>query len=422
MTSSLNRALARKLLRTAVATATACCALASPTWAAESVEVIHWWTSGGETAAVGKFKEAFTAKGFEWKDLAVGGVDNQRMLLKARVGKGNPPDAAQINSDVRAYAADRSSLANLDALAAKEGWDKVLPAPVLRYAKMGGANYVAVPVNVHRRNIMWINAAALKKIGASAPPSTWDEFFAMADKAKAAGLIPLAMGEDRWVNFLFYTVAYSTMPPDGFRKAFYDADETALKSPGMVRAFEIFRKSRAYVDRSAATRKWNEATQMVIQGKAFAQVMGDWAKGEFIQAGKKPNEDYLCAPVPGTANGHLFNSDAFMFFNHGKESAAQLALASTLMNKDAQQAFSLLKGSVPVRMDADVSKFDECSKKSYADFVSAGKSGTLAVAPDMLQSPARMAAWQDVFLAFWNDEGMTAQQGVDKLVAAAKAN
>lgn len=422
MDTSLNRAFARNVLSTAVMTAATCLALASSALAAESVEVIHWWTSSGETAAVGKFKEAFTAKGFEWKDLAVGGADNQRMLLKARVGKGSSPDAAQINSDVRAYAADRSNLANLDALAAKEGWDSVLPAPVLRYAKMGGSSYVAVPVNVHRQNVMWINAAALKKIGADAPPKTWEEFFAMADKARAAGMIPLAMGEDTWVNFFFYTVAYSTMPPDSFRKAFYDADESALKSAGMLRAFEVFRKARSYVDRSASTRKWNEATQMVIQGRAFALVMGDWAKGEFVQAGKKPNEDYLCAPVPGTSNGHLFNSDAFMFFKHGKDSAAQLALAQTLMNKEAQQAFSLLKGSVPVRTDADVSKFDECSKKSYADFVSAGKSGTLAAAPSMIQTPAKYAAWRDVFLAFWNDESMTAQQGADKLVAAAKAN
>jgi glucose/mannose transport system substrate-binding protein len=411
----------RTLKLGAIATAAAILAMASGA-RAESVEVIHWWTSGGETAAVGKFKEAFTAKGHEWKDLAVGGADNQRMVLKTRVGKGSPPDAAMINSDVRAYAADRSNLANLDALAAKEGWDKVLPAPVLRYAKMNGSSYVAVPVNVHRQNVMWISTAALKKIGADAPPKTWDEFFAMADKAKAAGMVPLAMGEDAWVNFYFVQVAYSTMTPDAFRKAFYDADEASLKSPGMVKAFEVLRKSRAYVDRGASTRKWNEATQMVMQGKAFAQVMGDWAKGEFVQAGKKPNEDYVCATVPGSNTNHLFNSDAFMFFKHGKDSAGQLALAQTLMDKDAQVAFSLLKGSVPVRMDVDVSKFDDCAKKSYADFVSSGKSGSLAAAPGMIQSPARIAAWRDVAVGFWNDDGITPQQAVDKMVAAAKAN
>ena len=161
---------------------------------------------------------------------------------------------------------------------------------------------------------------------------------------------------------------------------------------------------------------------MVIQGKAFAQVMGDWAKGEFNLAGKKAGVDYLCATVPGSGAGHVFNSDAFMFFKHGKESPGQLQLASVFMDKDAQVAFSLLKGSVPVRMDADVSKFDDCAKQSYADFVAGGKNGSLAAGPAMLQTPARIAAWRDVVLAFWNDDGISAQQAADKMAAAAKAN
>lgn len=395
--------------------------MSTPLRAAESVEVIHWWTSAGETAAVGKFKEALTAKGVEWKDLAVGGADNQRTLLKTRVGKGSPPDAAQINSDVRGYAADRNNVADLSALAAKGGWDAALPPVVQRYAKMGGNSYVAVPINVHRHNVMWINAEVLKKLGGTAP-KTWDEFFALADKAKAAGIVPLAMGEDPWVNLMFMQVAYGTMQADSYRRAFYDVDDAQLKGPGMVKAFEVMRKARGYVDRSAATRKWNEATQMVIQGKAFAQVMGDWAKGEFTIAGKKPGADYLCVPVPGSGNGHVFGSDAFMFFKHGKESPGQLKLAETLMDKDAQVAFSLVKGSVPVRMDADVSKFDDCAKQSYADFVASGKNNTLTIQAAALQTPARIAAWRDVVLAFWNDDGMSAQQAADKMAAAAKAN
>jgi glucose/mannose transport system substrate-binding protein len=409
----------RPLVRAIVGAIAALGAAAS---AAQSVEVIHWWTSGGETAAVGKFKEALTAKGLEWKDLAVGGADNQRLLLKTRVGKGSPPDAAMINADVRSYAADRNNLANLDSVAQQDKWDSVLPASVLRYAKFGGTSYVAVPVNVHRHNVMWISTAALKKIGADAPPKTWDEFFAMADKAKAAGMIPLAMGEDAWVNFLWYQVAYSIIPPDTYRKAFYEGDEAAMRSPSVIKAFETFRKLRSYSDRSASTRKWNEATQMVMQGRAFAQVMGDWAKGEFVQAGKKANVDYVCAPVPGSAAGHQFGSDSFMFFKHESNSAGQLALARILMDKKAQEEFSLLKGSVPVRIDADLSKFDDCAKQSHADFIAAGKSGTLMPQPAMFQTAARIAAWRDVFVGYWGDEGMTAQQGVDKLVAVTKAN
>ena len=195
-----------------------------------------------------------------------------------------------------------------------------------------------------------------------------------------------------------------------------------MRSAGMLEAFKVVRKSRSYVDRGASTRKWNAATQMVMQGKAFAQVMGDWAKGEFVRAGKKANEDYVCAPVPGTANGYVFSSDAFVFFKQAKDSPSQLALAQVLMDREAQQAFNLLKGSVPVRTDADVSKFDDCGRRSYADFVAAGKSGSLAAAPSMVATPGRYAAWRDAFLAYWNDDAMTPQQGVDKLIAVTKAN
>jgi glucose/mannose transport system substrate-binding protein len=390
--------------------------------AADTVEVIHWWTSASETAAVAKFKEAAAKHGIEWKDLAVGGGDNQRILLKTRVGKGTPPDAAQINADVRSYAANRDNLASLDWVAAKGKWDEVLAEPLRRFAKQGGKTYVAVPVNVHRQNVLWINAEVLKKLGAAAAPKTWDEFFALADKAKAAGMVPLAMGEDIWVNFTFMQVAFTTMKPDEFRRAFYDLDDAQLKGPGMVKAFELMRRLRGYVDRSASTRKWNEATQMVIQGRAMAQIMGDFAKGEFKVAGKKPGVDYLCATVPGSGRSHLFTSDAFLFFKHAEQSKAQQVLAQVFMDRDAQVAFSQIKGSVPVRTDADVSQFDECARQSYSDFVAGGKDGSASASPNLMQTPARIGAWRDVVLAFWNDPDLSPQQAAAKMAAAAKSN
>jgi glucose/mannose transport system substrate-binding protein len=185
---------------------------------------------------------------------------------------------------------------------------------------------------------------------------------------------------------------------------------------------QIFRKLRGYSDRAASTRKWNEATQMVMQGKAFAQIMGDWAKGEFTQAKKVPGVDYVCATVPGLNMGHQFNSDAFMFFKQGTDKPGQLALAKVLMDKKAQEEFSLLKGSVPVRMDADVSKFDACAKQSYKDFVDSGKNGNLAGAPSMFMGAGRYGAIRDVVVGYWNDDDMGAAQAVDKIVAATKSN
>jgi len=396
---------------------------AAPAHAAETLEVIHWWTSASETQAVAQFKAAASKRGVEWKDVAVGGGDNQRILLKTRVAKGDPPAAAQINGLVRTYAANPDTVLNLDAVAAQGKWNEVLPEPVRRYARLGGKSVVAVPVNVHRQNVMWFSTEALKKLGATQAPKSWDEYFALADKAKAAGIVPLAMADDIWVAYTFMQVAYTTLKPDDYRKAFYDADEAQLRGPGVVKAFEVMRRLRGYVDRSASTRKWNEATQMVIKGRALSQVMGDWAKAEFTLAGKRANVDYLCATVPGSGRGHLFTSDAFVFFKRpgAAQAQAQVELAQVFMDADAQVAFSLAKGSVPVRLDADMTKFDDCARQSHADFVAGAKDGTLAATPNLFQSPARIGAWRDAVLAFWNDDGISPAKAAANFAAAAKA-
>jgi glucose/mannose transport system substrate-binding protein len=65
---------------------------------AGEVEVLHYWTSGGEAKSAAELKKIMQAKGHTWKDFAVagGGGDNAMTVLKSRVVAGNPPSAAQI--------------------------------------------------------------------------------------------------------------------------------------------------------------------------------------------------------------------------------------------------------------------------------------------------------------------------------------
>ena len=169
---------------------------------AGEVEVLHWWTSGGEAKSVGELKKIMQGKGHTWKDFAVagGGGDNAMTVLKSRVVAGNPPAAAQIKGPAIQEWAAEGVLANLDATAKAEKWDELLPKVVADVMKYKG-NYVAAPVNVHRVNWMWANAAVLKKAGVAGAPKTWDEFFAAAEKVKKAGLIPVAHGGQNWQDF-----------------------------------------------------------------------------------------------------------------------------------------------------------------------------------------------------------------------------
>ena len=352
-----------------------------------------------------------------------GGGDNAMTVLKSRVVAGNPPAAAQIKGPAIQEWASEGVLANLDATAKAEKWDSLLPAVVADVMKYKG-NYVAAPVNVHRVNWMWANSAVLKKAGVAAAPKTWDEFFAAAEKVKKAGLIPVAHGGQNWQDFTtFESVVLGVGGAKFFQDALIKLDQKALTSPTMTKSLETFRKVKSYTDPASPGRDWNLATAMVIQEKAAFQFMGDWAKGEFTAAGKVPGKDYICAAAPGTGNAYTFNVDSFAMFKL-KDAAAQKAqadLAAAIMGVEFQEVFNLNKGSIPVRLNMDMAKFDDCAKLSTKDFVATSKSGGLlpSIAHGMAVKPAAEGAIKDAVSQFWNDDKISVADGVKNIAKAA---
>ncbi|OYD50874.1 ABC transporter substrate-binding protein [Acidovorax kalamii] len=393
---------------------------------AGEVEVLHYWTSGGEAKSVAELKKIMQGKGHTWRDFAVagGGGDSAMTVLKSRVISGNPPSAAQTKGPAIQEWASEGVLANMDTLAKAEKWDELLPKVVADVMKYKGA-YVAAPVNVHRVNWMWGSSEALKKAGVAAMPKTWDEFFAAADKLKAAGLIPVAHGGQNWQDFTtFESVVLGVGGPKFYQDALVKLDNSALTSDNMKKSLETFRRIKGYTDPGAPGRDWNLATAMLIQGKAGFQLMGDWAKGEFLAAGKAPGKDFLCSAAPGSANAFTFNVDSFILFKL-KDAAAQKAqsdLASSIMSPAFQEVFNLNKGSIPVRAGQPMDKFDDCAKASAKDFVDTAKSGGLvpSAAHGMAIAPATEGAIKDVVSQFWNDDKVSVADAMKKIAAAAK--
>jgi glucose/mannose transport system substrate-binding protein len=390
---------------------------------AADVEVLHWWTSGGEAKSVAELKKMVEAKGDKWKDFAVagGGGENAMTVLKSRVVSGTPPTAAQIKGpSIQEWGAE-GVLANLGSVAQAGNWDKLLPGVVSNAMKYQG-NYVAVPVNVHRVNWMWANPEVFKKAGATMP-KTWDEFPAAAEKIQKAGFIPVAHGGQPWQDFtVFESVVLGVGGPAFYQKAMVQLDPAALKSPTMEKAFDMLRTVRKYVDKDFSGREWNAATAMIIQGKAAMQFMGDWAKGEFSAANKKPGTDYVCAPAPGTGNAFTFNIDSFVMFSQKADAAkkGQNNLAEAIMSPSFQEVFNLNKGSIPARLDVKMDKFDDCAKMSNRDFVATSKSAGLvpSIAHMMAVPAATAGAIQDVVTQFFNSD-MSSKDAVAKLAQAA---
>lgn len=391
----------------------------------DQVEVLHWWTSGGEAAALNVLKEDLQSKGIEWQDMPVagGGGEQAMTVLRARVTAGNPPTAVQmLGFDILDWA-KQGVLADLSAVAKEEGWGEVVPEAVQFFSTYDG-KWIAAPVNVHSTNWIWANKAIFDELGLE-QPTTWEELVATLDAIEEAGYIALAHGGKAWQDAtIFDAVVNATGGIEFYEKALVDHDPDALGSDTMKTVFDRMAKLRTYVDDNFSGRDWNLATAMVIEGEAGMQMMGDWAKGEFINAGLTPGEDFLCFRHPGTQGTVTFNTDQFVMFKVGEEQRdAQIELAKSIMDPGFQIAFNKVKGSVPARTDVSDAEFDACAKKGMAQLAEANDEGTLlgSLAHGHAAPAAIKNAIYDVVTAHFNGE-YSSEEAVEELVLAVEAS
>jgi ABC-type sugar transport system, periplasmic component len=413
----------RKFLMTTAASALVMGMALSAAKSAENVEVLHWWTSGGEAAALDVLKKDLEGKGISWTDMPVagGGGTEAMTVLRARVTAGNAPTAVQmLGFDILDWAKE-GALGNLDEIASKEGWDSVIPTALQQFSKYDG-HWIAAPVNVHSTNWVWINKAALDAAGGKAPES-WEELVALLDKFKEQGITPVGHGGQAWQDATIFDGVVLSLGDDFYKQAFIDLDPAALGSDKMKEAFDRMTKLRSYVDDNFSGRDWNLASAMVIEGKAGLQFMGDWAKGEFLKAGKVPGTDFVCIRFPGTQGAVTFNSDQFAMFKVSDDKVpAQLQMASAIESPVFQSAFNVVKGSVPARTDVPDTDFDDCGKKGIKDLAEANSSGRLfgSMAHGHANPAAVKNAIYDVVTRQFNGE-LSSEDAVKELVAAVEA-
>jgi len=386
-------------------------------------EVLHWWTSGGEAKSVAVLQEEFASRGGTWTDMPVagGGGDAAMTALRARVLAGNAPTAVQLKGPSIQEWYEEGALADISAVANANNWSDVLPEAIARHMKCEG-NWCAAPVNVHRIDWIWANASVLAKHGIEMPTS-WEEFNAAADKLQAAGITPLAHGGQAWQDAtVFEAVALGIGGPEFFNKAFVELDQATLKSGTMKAVFDQMRKLRGYVDGNFSGRDWNLATAMVMNGEAAFQIMGDWAKGEFLAAGKRPGIDFLCVSTPGA--GFLYNVDSFAMFgvDGDEKKQGQDLLAELIVGKNFQKVFNLNKGSIPARVDVGLDDFDTCAHTSAQDMSTSSSAGSLlpSYAHGMALRGAQAGAITDVVTAHFNSD-MSSDEAV-KMLADSVAN
>ncbi|MBC3908360.1 ABC transporter substrate-binding protein [Undibacterium umbellatum] len=387
--------------------------------AGQKTEVMHWWTSGGESAAVAKFADAYRAAGGTWADTAIAGGDQARSVAINRMVGGNPPTAAQFNISRQFQdVVEQDMLNNVDEIAARENWDKTLPEPIRNVLKIKG-HYYAVPVNIHMPTWIWYSKSAFKKAGIDKEPVTPDEMFAALDKLKAAGLIPLAHGGQAWQEtIVFMAMLANVGGKDLYLSVIRDRDTAAMNSEAFRKVLLSFKRLHSYVDTASPGRNWNDSTALLINGKAGMQIMGDWVMGEFVAAKQVAGREYGCMPGLGPKAPYLIQGDVFVFpkSRNAETIKAQKLLASIMVAPGPQLEFNKLKGSIPVRNDADPTQMNLCAKAGME--IMKDKSRHAGIG-EIYLTPDQNGALTDVLTAYWNTN-MTVEKAQKNIIAALK--
>lgn len=373
---------------------------------ATELEVTHWWTSGGEAAAVAEFAKAFDAGGDTWVDGAIAGSGGTaRPIIISRIIGGEPMGATQLNHGRQAEELVEAGLMlDITDVAEAEGWKDIIhPISLLDACTLDGKIYCA-PVNIHSWQWIWLSNQAFADAGVDVP-TNWDEFVAAAPALEGAGKIPLAMGQQPWQsNGAFGVLSVAIGGVDWWTKVNVDRDMDVVNGDVSKQIWDAYGAARA-LSSGSNVQDWNQATNLVISGQAGGQIMGDWAQGEFQVAGQVAGEDYTCLPGLGVNKIISTGGDAFYFpLNEDPEiTAAQKRMASLLVSKDVQVAFNLKKGSLPIRGDIDLAAANDCMKQGL-EILASG-----AILPDgnQLWSADTSGQFEENTVEFWNDTSMT---------------
>src|SRR5450432_1847720 len=397
--------------------------------AAPKTNMLHQWDSGSDAAAIAKLGEMFTAAGGKWEQTSIAGhTANTLAKLRADVIAGNAPPAVQLKGPEIAEWNATGMTADLDAQAKEEGWEKVVAPELLPVMKPTG-KWVAAPMNIHRINWLWGSSKGMAKAGITELPKTWAEFNAACDKAVAAKVICLGHFSQDWTDATTFEVVVYGQNIDLFRKAFVEGDTKALRSPEMIKAFDQYRLMISkYMYPAIAGRDFDTTNAMLAKGDAAFMIMGDWEIGMLGAAGLKQGGDYVCqqAPTDWGKPGFILNSDSVVFFKQKDPDfvAGQKLLAHLILSPEFQTVFNQAKGSIPARLDVDLSKgFNPCQQISKKDLEASIGAGTLvrSMAHNMTVLQKYRGAMMDVITSFVNTPNMSSKDAANAMADAVEA-
>jgi len=359
------------------------------------LEIFSWWTAGGEADGLAEMFKIYDGK---YPDVEVvnatvagGAGSNAKAVLATRMSAGDPPDSFQVHAGHELIDSwvKADKMEPVTSIFKDNGWMDKYPQGVIDILSYDGEIW-SVPVNIHRSNVLWYNAKILADNGLAAPKS-FDEFFAAADKLQAAGITPLALGDNGiWTaTHLFESVLLGTMGPEKYKGLW--TGNTDWNGPEVTQALNTMVKMLGYINEDHAALSWDQAAQLVADGDAAMTIMGDWAEGYFKSKGMTPNLEFGWAPSPSTSGNFIMLSDSFGLPKGAKDRANAVAWLEVCGSKEGQDAFNPKKGSIPARTDGDRALYDAYLQSAMDDF------NTNAIVPSLAHGAAASEGWVTAF-------------------------
>jgi glucose/mannose transport system substrate-binding protein len=327
------------------------------------LEVFSWWTSGGEAAALDALFKAYKATNPDVEvvnaTVAGGGGSAARGVLQTRLAGGDPPDTWQVHPgfELLDQYVKSDYVVPLTDLYKEQGWFDVMPKALTDMMTKDGDVY-QLTVGVHRGNGFWYNKKILDANGITVGDTmSVDEFFAAAEKLKAAGVTPLCVGDSGiWATSeLFENTLVGVLGPEKYM-GLWDGS-VAFDSPEAKQAMEVYGKMLGYQNADHSALSWDQAIKALMEGKCVFSSMGDWAYGEFVNAKLKDNVDFGWVSHPGSAGAFVVVADGFVLAKGAPNELGTKNWLRVLGSKEAQEAFNPLKGSICARTDCDRAKF-----------------------------------------------------------------
>jgi glucose/mannose transport system substrate-binding protein len=343
-------------------------------FALPKLEVFSWWTSGGEAAALNAlfevYKKQYAGVGIINATVAGGSGSGARPVLQTRLAVNNPPDTWQSHPGLELLSQYVASgyCEPITELYQSDGWEKAFPKALVNLVSQDGKAY-AVLTGVHHGNVLWYNKKLLDQNGIKVRDNmTFDEFFEICEKLKAAGITPLGVGDSGiWASSqLFENTLLGVVGPQGWADLF--SGKMKWDDPKVKLAMTYFAKMQNYINSDHASLTWDQAVKELMDGKVAFNSMGDWADGEFIKANLKENVDFGWVNHPGTGGSFMIVADGFTLAKGAPHKESAIAWLKSIGSKEAQEAFNPLKGSIPARTDVDKSKFDGYHQWSMEEF------------------------------------------------------